>query len=147
MICYGIDGSFCKTMGHHRKASSMKCRISVICAMALVFIVVAYPARAVPEKIQYSGDAKPGTDRRAQPLSRHRKRAGIQVLSRRRSLRPAMVRHHADRQQAHQAGVETTGIVAWKSLAGILYRGRFAEKSDGRRRAGAGRPRTRHPWH
>src|SRR5262249_4978676 len=58
---YGIDGSFCKTMGHHRKASSMKCRISVICAMALVFIVVAYPARAVPEKIQYSGDAKPGT--------------------------------------------------------------------------------------
>ena len=30
-----------------------------VCAAALV--TVAYPARAVPEKIQYSGDAKPGT--------------------------------------------------------------------------------------
>src|SRR5262249_56532692 len=30
-----------------------------VCAAAV--ITVAYPARAVPEKIQYSGDAKPGT--------------------------------------------------------------------------------------
>jgi lipoprotein-anchoring transpeptidase ErfK/SrfK len=30
-----------------------------VCAAAV--ITVAYPARAVPEKVQYSGDAKPGT--------------------------------------------------------------------------------------
>src|SRR5215475_888815 len=81
MICYGIDGSFCKTMGHHRKASSMKCRISVICAMALVFIVVAfssaraetYPSKPVRIIVPYGPGGIADVTMRlvAQDLSRH----------------------------------------------------------------------------
>src|SRR5215510_4094073 len=81
MICYGIDGSFCKTMGHHRKASSMKCRISVICAMALVFIVVAfssaraetYPSKPVRIIVPYGPGGIADVTMRlvAQDLSKH----------------------------------------------------------------------------
>ena len=82
-----------------------------------------------------------------QPLSYHRQRSGAQVHGRRWPLRPAMVRHHADRQQTHQADVEAACVVAREALAGLLHRGWLAAKPDGRRGAGACRQRTRDPRH
>jgi hypothetical protein len=58
------------------------------------------------------------TDWGPQPLSHHRQGSGAQVLGRRRPLRPAMVRHYADRQQTHQACVEAACVATRKALAG-----------------------------
>ena len=79
-------------------------------------ILVASPARAAAEKVPYAGDAKPGTiviqseERRLYLITG--KDQARQVPGRSRLFRQAMVRHHADRQQTRQAGVEAACVAA-----------------------------------
>ena len=85
-------------------------------AAALV-ILVRSPARAAAEKVPYTGDAKPGTiviqseERRLYLVTG--KDQARKYPGRRRPFRQAMVWHHADRQQTHQAGVEAACVAAW----------------------------------
>ena len=89
-------------------------RLFVFAAASVM--LVALRARAAPEKVPYTGDAKPGTiviqsgERRLYLITG--KDQALKYPGRRRPLRPAMVRHHADREQTHQAGVEAACIAA-----------------------------------
>ena len=80
-------------------------------------ILVASPARAAPEKVPYTGDAKPGTiviqsEERSLYLITGKDQARKYPVGVGRSGK-AMVWHHADRQQTHQAGVEAACVAAW----------------------------------
>src|SRR5262245_31924126 len=83
--------------------------------VAASVVLVALPARAAPEKVPYTGDAKPGTI-----AIQSEERSLYLVTSKEQALkysvggphRPAMVWHHADRQQTHQAGVEAACVAA-----------------------------------
>src|SRR5262249_40718631 len=56
------SGYFRAYTGHVRPgAPDMMPRLLHLFVCAAAVITVTYPARAVPEKIQYTGDAKPGT--------------------------------------------------------------------------------------
>ena len=103
--------------------------------IAAPVILAATPARAAAEKVEYTGDARPGTI-----VIQSGERRLYLVTGKGQALKyPVGVGRSGQQwygtariaEQTHQAGVEAAGIAAGQSLAGLLYQVRLAAKSMG----------------